>query len=104
MNSPVIIVAQATAKPGKSEELGNALLELVRATRLQDGVLVYDLHRSAQSSNHWLVYEQYASAEAFDAHMASEPLQNFLSMVPELVDGEVEIRPYTLAVEPSPRG
>jgi len=101
---PVVIVAQATAKPGKSEELGKQLLELVRATRLQDGVLVYDLHRSAQNPDHWLMYEQYTSAEAFDAHIASEPLQKFLAMIPELVEGEVEIRPYALAVDPSERG
>jgi len=97
---PVVIVARATAKPGKEEDLNHQLLELVKATHLEEGVLVYDLHRSTDNPAQFLMYEQYASQQAFEAHIAGQPLQHFLTLVPELVDGEVEIRQFALVSDP----
>jgi quinol monooxygenase YgiN len=93
---PVVIVATAKALPGKSEELGKEFLKLVKATRLEAGTLIYELHRSNSDSDVWLVYEKYESQAAFEAHVAGAPLQKFLGLTPELVQGGVEIKQYVL--------
>ena len=89
-------MAKAKAQPGKAKELRRELQELVRATHLEPGVLTYELHESATDPGNFLMYEKYISQEAFDSHIAGPPLQHFLTLVPQLVDGEVEIKPYKL--------
>jgi quinol monooxygenase YgiN len=81
---------------GKADELRHALQELVRETHLESGVLVYALHESAREPGSFLMYENYESQQAFDMHLAGAALQHFLTFVPQLVDGEVEISPYKL--------
>jgi quinol monooxygenase YgiN len=99
MSEEVVIIAQAKAQPGKSEELGKQLLELLKASRLQEGVLQYDLHRSTKDPDTWVMYEKYESQKLFEAHVASEPLQKFLSLAPDLVEGGLKIKPFELISE-----
>jgi quinol monooxygenase YgiN len=95
VNKTVVVVAKIKAQPGKSVELRRELQELVRATHLEPGVLLYELSQSSADSDDFLVYEKYGSQEAFDAHLAGPALQHFLTLAPGLVQGEVEIKPYT---------
>jgi quinol monooxygenase YgiN len=96
MGDSVVVVAKAKAQSGKSEELGQEFLKLVRATRLEAGCLIYDLHRSTTDSDVWLVYEKYQSQEAFQAHVVGTALQSFLTQAPWLVEGGIEIKQYKL--------
>ena len=94
--NPIVIAARATANPGQEEKLNLQLIKLVEATSHQQGVLIYDLHRSTDNPAQFLMYEHYATQSALDAHIASEPLQHFFSLVPQFVEGKVEILPFSL--------
>jgi quinol monooxygenase YgiN len=90
----VVIVAKIKAQPGKSVELRRELQELERGTHLELGVLVYEVNQSSADTDDFLVYEKYGSQEAFDAHLAGAPLQHFITLAPQLIQGEMEIKPY----------
>ena len=94
MDNFVVIVAKIKAQPGKSKDLFRDLQELARATHLEPGVLVYEVNQSSTDPDDFLVYEKYGTQEAFDAHLAGPALQHFITLAPQLVQGEVEIKPY----------
>ena len=75
--SQVTNLAFFRARRGQSEGLGAALAALVEPPRLEVGCLNYDLHRSVDDADVWLIYENWRSPEGFDAHMLSEHLQAF---------------------------
>ena len=84
------------AQRGQSEALGAALAALVKPTRLEAGCLNYDLHRSVDDADVWLVYENWRAPEGFDAHMVSEHLQTFLKATPDLVAGNIDLRRFRM--------
>lgn len=88
------IVAEVTAKPGCEERLREELLRCVEPTRAEEGCVQYLLHVSADRPGHFLFYENWASREAFDQHMATPYLRRLVSLIPELVEGEPRIATF----------
>ena len=101
--SQVTNLAFFRARRGQSEALGAALAALVEPTRLEAGCLNYDLHRSVDDADVWLVYENWRSPEGFDAHMLSEHLQAFLKATPALVAGNIDLRRFRMISSPATR-
>ncbi|WP_207458249.1 putative quinol monooxygenase [Azospirillum sp. SYSU D00513] len=93
-----------TAKPGRGEELGARLLDLVAPTRREPGCLRYDIYRSTDLADAWFVLEEWRSRADFDAHMQTPYVAAFMMLVPELCEGEVEICGYEMRSQPADRG
>ncbi|MDK1492481.1 putative quinol monooxygenase [Sinorhizobium sp. 7-81] len=87
-------VAFFRAKPGRSEDLGAALLALVSPSRQEAGSLRYEIHQSMESSNDWMVVEDWRYPSDFDEHMATSYVRDFLVKVPDLCVTDVEIRGF----------
>lgn len=85
------VVAVMRAKAGKEEELKAALDSLIETTRKEDGCVTYALHRGTEDPSLFVFYENWASADHLDAHLAAPHLQDLLPRVPELVEGELVI-------------
>ncbi|WP_375788549.1 putative quinol monooxygenase [Bradyrhizobium sp. Pha-3] len=51
------------AQSGKSDALGHALLALVAPSRAEPGCGTYDVHRSNDDADLWMVYETWRSAD-----------------------------------------
>jgi quinol monooxygenase YgiN len=75
--SPLVVFAEFFAKPGKENELRQAVLGLIGPTRKQKGCIQYDLHSDNENPGHFFFYEKWASKEDLDAHAASAPLTAF---------------------------
>ena len=84
------------AKPGRSEDLGSQLMNLVAPTRQEPGCLRYDIYRSKEDPNGWFVYEDWRSQADFDSHMQTSYVTSFMKRVPELCEGDVEICTYEM--------
>jgi quinol monooxygenase YgiN len=82
------------AKPGRSEELGFELLQLVSPSRQEEGCLRYEIHQSKDDPNAWLVLEDWRHPSDFDLHMATDYVQAFMAKVADLCTEEVEICGY----------
>ena len=95
----VIIAALVRAKAGKEEELAGRLYVLVEASRLDRGVITYDLHHSLEDPALWFLYERYQSQEHLNKHLENRVLRSFLADSATLVDGSVDIRKFRMASE-----
>jgi quinol monooxygenase YgiN len=74
------------AKPGKEQELNDALVALVEPTTQEDGYVNYDLHQGVEDPAVFYFYENWESADALDAHLQTPHLVEFAGRLDELLD------------------
>lgn len=84
------------AKPGQTKSLGNALTDLVDATRQEAGCISYDLHKSLEDPDSWFVYENWRSSADLDAHMQTAHIKAFLELAASLVQGDIGAQRFTM--------
>ncbi|MGF6177654.1 putative quinol monooxygenase [Ensifer sp. 4252] len=87
-------VAYFTAKPGRSQDLGDELLQLVASSRREEGCLRYEIHQSKDVTDVWMVIEDWRHASDFKLHMSADYVQAFVEKVPDLCVEDVEICGY----------
>jgi quinol monooxygenase YgiN len=83
----VTVLAQFVAKPGRENDVCDALLHLVEPSRRQSGNVTYDLHRLNNNPAAFYVLANWADQAALDQQMASEQVRTLLNeqAVPDLV-------------------
>ncbi len=64
----IVLVAQLKAKPEEVEAVKKSLLEMVQATRKEEGCLCYNVHQAKNDKTMFAFYEQWKDQKAFDAH------------------------------------
>jgi len=94
------VVARIKAKPGLEDRVKQGLLALIAPTRKEEGCLNYDLHQSLDDKALFLFYENWASQEVFDRHLASAHVQAFLAQAGELLAESPDIRLWEMVSEP----
>lgn len=67
-----VIVARWESRDGETGAIEELLRELVSRTREEPGVLQFVAHRSQDNPNEFLLYEQYASEQAFREHQQTD--------------------------------
>jgi len=89
------VIAEATAKPGKEDELKRRLLELVEPTRKEEGCIRYDLHVNNAEPARFVFYETWKSLAMLDRHLQSPHLRAFIADSPELLAQPLHVEMYT---------
>src|SRR5215467_35966 len=69
-DSDILIIASATAKPGKEAELISALRAVAGPTRVQPGCLRFGLYRTDSAGATIVGIERWASAADHERHLA----------------------------------
>ena len=90
------LVAFLKAKHGQEEELGRRLLTLFEKARAEDGNINYDLHRSSEAPDTWMLYENWRSPADLDAHFALPYMRQFVSTLDEVLEGEMDLRRFSM--------
>ena len=85
------VIASMRAKPGKEQALREALEALIAPTSKEDGYVNYDLHQGADDPAVFFFYENWESAQALDAHLATPHLVEFVAKMGDLLDGDLQI-------------
>lgn len=80
------VIANMKAKPGKEQELRQALEALIEPTSREDGYVNYDLHQSVDDPAVFYFYENWESEEALDAHLSAPHLEQFKGVMDDLLD------------------
>jgi len=88
----ITVVATFQAKPGKEDELKQALIGLLAPTRQEVGCINYDLHVLPEDPARFLFHENWMSKAHLDAHLQSAHIKVLLPRVPELAVAMPEIR------------
>jgi quinol monooxygenase YgiN len=92
----VRVIAHLRAQGGKGAELGEALKGLVDPSRAEPGNVSYELLASLDDERDYTFVEEYQDGDALDAHMNTPHVQAALAAMPELVDGDLDLRTYRL--------
>lgn len=86
----VRVFARAKSKPGQEQALRALLLELVKASRTEDGVKFYELFETTDGGE-FLFNEEYADVDGFEAHKSSDHFKEGFAAMQPLLDGELSI-------------
>jgi len=87
----IIIIAQFTVLPGKTDALMKEVEPLIEATRKESGCITYILHQDIKNSNNFAFIEHWKDQASVDAHMRSDhfktigPKLNALRVAPPTV-------------------
>jgi quinol monooxygenase YgiN len=88
--SEVRVFAHVKSKAGREQAMRTVLLDLVKASRAEDGVDFYELFET-NDGGEFLVNEQYASREDFEAHKSSDHFKAAGAAAEPLKEGELTI-------------
>lgn len=84
----LIVLGDATAAPGRRDDLVAAARAIAEATRGDQGCLVYSFAADLENPDRILSIEIWADRAALDEHMAHDHTQVFLRVAPGLVAGQ----------------
>lgn len=90
------VVAHLRAQEGKGAALGEALKGLIEPTRAEPGNISYELLASLDDERNYTFVEEYQDGDALDAHMNTPHVQAAIAAMPDLVEGELDLRTYRL--------
>jgi quinol monooxygenase YgiN len=90
------VVARIPAKADKVEEVKALLEGLIEPTRKEAGCIVYELLQNTGEPTDFTFVEDWKSAADLEAHLKTPHLIHALSLFPDLLDGEADIRTYNL--------
>jgi quinol monooxygenase YgiN len=92
--SDLIVIASATAKPGKESELEQALREVAAPTRAQPGWVAFTLYRMQGSKAMLVGLERWASAADHQRHLQGAHVQKLMSRMADILAGPADIVSY----------
>jgi quinol monooxygenase YgiN len=85
--SEVVIIAEATALPGKRDELKRAFDRLVPRSLAEAGVSTFRLHEDRDRPGHFVLYERFRDQAAVETHVTLEHYAQILGDLAELAEG-----------------
>ena len=94
---PVVVVASFTAKPESVDAVRTACQEAIAVVHDEPGCQLYSLH---QTDNTFVFIEQWADADALQAHTAAPAFAALFAAIGEHLDGAPDIK----MLEPLPAG
>lgn len=95
MSKNLTVIAHATAKPGKEEELAKALQSMVVPTRAEKGCINYDLHQSPENPSQFLFHENWTDKAALDAHLKTPHITSAVAVAKDLLAEPIRISCWT---------
>jgi quinol monooxygenase YgiN len=85
--SPRPMIAILDAKPGLAAEFRSRIVELAGAVRREPGCVTFTAYEARDTPGRFYLYEVYADAAAFDAHLNTQHVRRFISSIPALSTG-----------------
>jgi quinol monooxygenase YgiN len=83
----LIVIGEATSASGRRQELVDAVAEMARSTRPDDGCQLYGFYADVTDPEVILSVEVWRDQVALDAHMGHDHTQAFIQSVSPLVAG-----------------
>src|SRR6478672_2095729 len=95
-NQTIHVVARFVAIPDKVEELKAILLGLIESTKLEAGVIKYELLQNQSDPTDFTFVEEWKSADLLELHLGSTHIQDAVQKLDGLAVGPPDIRRYEL--------
>lgn len=85
----IIVKGAIPVKPEQHEQALALVQQLARVSREERGCLAYDVYLLAEEPNTIVVWQQWDSLNALEAHFSSDHVDSFLDAIPDLIEGDV---------------
>lgn len=85
--SELTMIANIHAGPDRTALVKEELLRLLPPTRAEAGCIAYDLHQDDEDPAHFVMFEKWASREAWQAHAKSSHMAAFMAATEGAVAG-----------------
>lgn len=95
---PFRVIARVIAKPDAAPQVRSILASLVEPTRQEPGCLSYQLLQNRSEPADFTFIEEWASAEAEQAHFLTPHVSDTIRRLAGLLAAELDIRRYTVVV------
>jgi quinol monooxygenase YgiN len=90
----IVFAATLTTKPGKEQELEDALVQLASKVQHEEGALVYTILRVSNDPRRITVFEKYRDQKALDNHNSTSDIKIFRAKLDALLDEEIQVIQY----------
>ena len=97
--SDIIIIAIATAQPGKEAQLEKALTDVANPTRQQKGSVEFSLFRDKNNPNVIVGLERWTSEAAHDEHLQGDHVKALFVAMGDVLAAPPVIATYTILNE-----
>jgi quinol monooxygenase YgiN len=94
----VTLIATFTALPGRREVVAGLISDFADVVRQEPGNIVFDPFTAADAPDDFVVYEQYADEDAFQAHLANPAGAEFNERLVENIVGDGSVLQFLDAV------
>jgi quinol monooxygenase YgiN len=94
MAQRITVFAFMKAKPGQEAALQAEMLNVVAATRKEEGCIQYDLHVHTSDPTQFAYYETWESEESLARHATADHMNAFREFRKDMLDGPVVIETY----------
>ena len=95
----IIIIATATALPGKEKQLEKALRDVANPTREQKGSVEFNLFRSKENPAVIVGLERWSSEEDHDKHLQGDHVKALFAAMADVLAGPPSIATYNILEE-----
>jgi quinol monooxygenase YgiN len=85
--NPRPMIAVLDAKPGLADAFRERIVELVGQVRREPGCVTFTAYEARDTPGRFYLYEVYADAAAFDAHLKTGHVHAFIAAIPALSTG-----------------
>lgn len=85
--APRPMIAVLDARPGMADQLRQSIAELVAHVRREPGCLAFNAYQARDTAGRFYLYEIYADAAAFRAHLQTDHVHRFITSLPHLSTG-----------------
>ena len=89
----IVLVAKFTGKADKKSEILRRVGVVAPPSRKESGCLTYDFYEMP-GGNEYLFFEEWHDQAALDAHFQTPHFAEFVTALPELIEGSPHIRIY----------
>ena len=96
MSRQVINTVQVHAAPGRSEELGRQLQQIVETLRALPGCDTYMVDRCPMDGDRWNVSARWQSESAMQAHFNCPEVQGFISLMDSRLARSVDFNSFPI--------
>jgi quinol monooxygenase YgiN len=92
--SEIVVVALMRARPGKEDDLNEALTALVPPSHDDPGCILYTLHRGADDPARFVFVERWASREDLEGHNGTPHVGALVERMDELLAEPADVGLY----------
>jgi quinol monooxygenase YgiN len=90
----ITIVAKCQVKPETGDDIIKLALDLVTASRKEEGNISYDFYADVSDSHRFTFIEVWKDQEAINSHNKTAHFQNFVAKAAPLFAGPLDIALY----------